>query len=41
VADFRDSLEPLGEPLIFYQIRNKLCGGMTFTPSRSSIPAGR
>jgi len=30
IADFRDSLAPLGEPLIFRQSRSELRGGMTF-----------
>jgi CubicO group peptidase (beta-lactamase class C family) len=30
LADFRDSLAPLGEPLTFHQAREDLRGGMTF-----------
>jgi CubicO group peptidase (beta-lactamase class C family) len=30
VADYRDSLEPLGEPLTFHQTKTELRGGMTF-----------
>jgi len=30
VADFRDSLGPLGEPLSFHQTSESLRGGMTF-----------
>jgi D-alanyl-D-alanine carboxypeptidase len=30
LADFRDSLAPLGEPLTFHQTREDLRGGMTF-----------
>jgi D-alanyl-D-alanine carboxypeptidase len=30
LADFRDSLAPLGEPLTFHQTREELRGGMTF-----------
>ena len=29
IADFRESLAPLGEPLTFHQTRNELRGGMT------------
>jgi hypothetical protein len=30
LADFRESLAPLGEPLAFRESSNKLRGGMTF-----------
>lgn len=38
LADFRDSLAPLGEPLIFRQVRESLRGGMTFHAFRIVYP---
>jgi D-alanyl-D-alanine carboxypeptidase len=38
VADFRDSLAPLGEPLTFKQIREELRGGMTLRVFRIVYP---
>ncbi len=41
VADFRDSLGPLGEPLLFRQADESLRGGMTFRRFRIVYPARR
>jgi CubicO group peptidase (beta-lactamase class C family) len=41
VADFRDSLAPLGEPLIFRQSRSELRGGMTFRSFQIVYPNKR
>ena len=41
VADFRDSLEPLGEPLTFVQTREELRGGMTMRAFRIVYPTRR
>jgi CubicO group peptidase (beta-lactamase class C family) len=41
VADFRDSLGPLGEPLTFSQVRESLRGGMTFRAFRVVYPGKR
>jgi hypothetical protein len=41
VADFRDSLAPLGEPLTFTQVRKSLRGGMTFHAFRIVDPTRR
>jgi hypothetical protein len=41
VADFRDSLAPLGEPLTFSQIKEVLRGGMTFRSFRIVYPGKR
>lgn len=41
VADFRDSLGPLGEPLSFTQLRQNLRGGMTFRAFRIVYPTRR
>jgi D-alanyl-D-alanine carboxypeptidase len=38
VADFRDSLGPLGEPLTFQQVGENLRGGMTFRAFRIVYP---
>ncbi|HET7103112.1 MAG TPA: serine hydrolase domain-containing protein, partial [Terracidiphilus sp.] len=38
VADFKDSLAPLGEPLTFRQVRQSLRGGMTFRAFRIVYP---
>jgi CubicO group peptidase (beta-lactamase class C family) len=38
VADFRDSLGSLGEPLSFHQVRQSLRGGMTFRAFRIVYP---
>jgi D-alanyl-D-alanine carboxypeptidase len=38
VADFRDSLGPLGEPLAFTQADEKLRGGMTFRAFKIAYP---
>jgi D-alanyl-D-alanine carboxypeptidase len=38
VADFRDSLGPLGEPLTFKQVDEKLRGGMTFRAFKIVYP---
>jgi D-alanyl-D-alanine carboxypeptidase len=38
VADFRDSLGPLGEPLTFHQLQTSLRGGMTFRAFRIVYP---
>jgi CubicO group peptidase (beta-lactamase class C family) len=39
IADFRDSLAPLGEPLTFHQTREQLRGGMTFHAFQIVYPA--
>ena len=41
VADFRDSLRPLGEPLTFTQTREELRGGMTMRAFRIVYPTRR
>ncbi len=41
VADFRDSLGPLGEPLTFKQVSDQLRGGMTFHAFRVVYPGKR
>jgi D-alanyl-D-alanine carboxypeptidase len=41
VADFRDSLGPLGEPLSFHQTRESLRGGMTFRAFSIVYPTRR
>jgi len=41
VADFRDSLGPLGEPLTFKQSAEELRGGMTFHAFRIAYPGKR
>ena len=41
VADFRDSLAPLGEPLTFRQVSESLRGGMTFRAFRIVYPTRR
>jgi D-alanyl-D-alanine carboxypeptidase len=41
LADFRDSLGPLGEPLSFSQTREALRGGMTFRSFRIIYPTRR
>jgi D-alanyl-D-alanine carboxypeptidase len=41
VADFRDSLGPLGESLSFHQTEESLRGGMTFRLFRIVYPARR
>jgi D-alanyl-D-alanine carboxypeptidase len=41
VADFRDSLAPLGEPLTFHQLDTSLRGGMTFRAFRIVYPGKR
>ena len=41
VADFRDSLGPLGEPLSFHQTAEGQRGGMTFHAFRIQYPARR
>jgi CubicO group peptidase (beta-lactamase class C family) len=41
VADFRDSLGPLGEPLTFTQTREELRGGMTMRAFRIVYPTRR
>ena len=41
VADFRDSLAPLGEPLIFHQTATELRGGMTFRAFQIVYPGKR
>jgi CubicO group peptidase (beta-lactamase class C family) len=41
VADFRDSLGPLGEPLMFPQTRESLRGGMTFRAFSIVYPTRR
>jgi D-alanyl-D-alanine carboxypeptidase len=41
VADFRDSLAPLGEPLAFRQTAESLRGGMTFRSFQIVYPARR
>jgi D-alanyl-D-alanine carboxypeptidase len=38
VADFKNSLGPLGEPLIFQQVDTSLRGGMTFREFRVTYP---
>jgi hypothetical protein len=41
VADFRDSLGPLGEPLTFRQVRESLRGGMMFHAFQIVYPGKR
>ncbi len=41
VADYRDSLGPLGEPLSFHQVRESLRGGMTFRVFEIVYPGKR
>jgi D-alanyl-D-alanine carboxypeptidase len=41
IADFRDSLAPLGEPLTFKQTAEELRGGMTFRTFRIVYPGKR
>jgi len=41
VADFHDSLAPLGEPISFTQTRERLRGGMTFRAFRIVYPTRR
>ena len=41
VADFENSLGPLGEPLTFRQVRESLRGGMTFRAFRIVYPTRR
>jgi CubicO group peptidase (beta-lactamase class C family) len=41
VADFRDSLGPLGEPLTFHQLHESLRGGMTFRAFQIVYPGKR
>jgi D-alanyl-D-alanine carboxypeptidase len=41
VADFRDSLSPLGEPLSFKQVADELRGGMTMRVFRIVYPGKR
>lgn len=41
VADFKDSLGPLGEPLTFRQVAESLRGGMTFRAFRIVYPTRR
>ncbi len=41
VADFRDSLSPLGEPLTFSMVGESLRGGMTFRAFRIQYPTRR
>jgi len=41
IADFRDSLGPLGEPLTFEQSGEELRGGMTFRSFRIVYPGRR
>jgi D-alanyl-D-alanine carboxypeptidase len=41
VADFRDSLSPLGEPLSFKQVADELRGGMTLRVFRIVYPGKR
>ena len=41
IADFRDSLRPLGEPLTFRQTGDQLRGGMTFRSFEIVYPAKR
>jgi CubicO group peptidase (beta-lactamase class C family) len=41
VADFRDSLGPMGEPLSFKQVREELRGGMVFRAFRVVYPGRR
>jgi D-alanyl-D-alanine carboxypeptidase len=41
VADFRDSLAPLGEPLLFHQTATELRGGMTFRAFQIVYPDRR
>jgi D-alanyl-D-alanine carboxypeptidase len=41
VADFKDSLGPLGEPLSFHQSGDQLRGGMTFRAFQIVYPAKR
>ena len=41
IADFRNSLAPLGEPLVFLQTRESLRGGMTFRSFSIAYPGKR
>lgn len=41
VADYRDSLGPLGDPLTFRQVTESLRGGMTFRVFRIQYPTSR
>ncbi len=41
LADYRDSLAPLGEPLTFHQVSEVLRGGMTFRIFRIQYPTRR
>ena len=41
LADYRDSLAPLGEPLTFHQVSEVLRGGMTFRIFRIQYPTHR
>ena len=41
LADYRDSLGPLGDPLTFRQVRETLRGGMTFRLFRIQYPTQR
>ena len=41
VADFRDSLGPLGEPLTFKQVAESCAGGMTLRAFRIVYPGKR
>jgi hypothetical protein len=41
VADFRDSLGPLGEPLTFHQVHESRRGGMTFRAFQIVYPGKR
>src|SRR5208283_2927050 len=41
LADFEQSLAPLGEPLTFHQTRTELRGGMTFRSFDIVYPARR
>ncbi|HVI10110.1 MAG TPA: serine hydrolase domain-containing protein [Candidatus Binatia bacterium] len=38
VADFKNSLGPLGEPLTFHEMRTRLRGGMTFRVFQAAYP---
>src|ERR1017187_3593741 len=41
LADFRDSLEPLGEPISFHQSGDQLRGGMTYRAFQIAYPGKR
>jgi D-alanyl-D-alanine carboxypeptidase len=41
LADYRDSLGPLGDPLTFRQLGEQLRGGMTFRAFRIQYPTRR